>query len=60
MTSMFNGIKHFAQEEDGAAGVEYALLLAFVALCMVAVGPAVKAAVTKIWGDISTALTAAA
>ncbi|PLQ02654.1 Flp family type IVb pilin [Cupriavidus pauculus] len=57
---MFNGIKRFAQEEDGAAGVEYALLLAFVALCMVAVGPAVKAAVTKIWGDISTALTAAA
>nr|WP_130391252.1 Flp family type IVb pilin [Cupriavidus agavae] len=57
---MFNGIKHFAQEEDGAAGIEYALLLAFVALCMVAAGPAVKTAVTSIWTAISAALTAAA
>ncbi|WP_370649089.1 Flp family type IVb pilin [Cupriavidus sp. EM10] len=60
MNTMFDGIKRFAQEEDGAAGVEYALLLAFVALCMVAVGPAVKAAVTKIWNSISTNLTTAA
>nr|WP_315592581.1 Flp family type IVb pilin [uncultured Cupriavidus sp.] len=57
---MFDGIKRFAQEEDGAAGIEYALLLAFVALCMVAAGPAVKTAVTKIWTTIQTALTTAA
>jgi pilus assembly protein Flp/PilA len=60
MNTMFNGIKQFAQEEDGAAGIEYALLLAFVALCMVAAGPAVKTAVTKIWTSIQTALTTAA
>ncbi|GJG93696.1 Flp family type IVb pilin [Cupriavidus pauculus] len=60
MKTMFEGIKRFAQEEDGAAGIEYALLLAFVALCMVAAGPAVKTAVTKIWTDISTKLTTAA
>jgi len=59
MTTMFDGIKRFAQEEDGAAGIEYALLLAFVALCMVAAGPTVKSSVTTIWTDIKNALSAA-
>ncbi|WP_423196277.1 MULTISPECIES: Flp family type IVb pilin [unclassified Cupriavidus] len=60
MSTMFQGIKRFAREEDGAAGIEYALLLAFVALCLVAAGPAIKTAVTKIWTNIQTALTSAA
>ncbi|CAG9179358.1 hypothetical protein LMG32289_04336 [Cupriavidus pampae] len=59
MNTMFEGIKRFAREEDGAAGIEYALLLAFVALCMVAAGPAIETAVTTIWTRIQTALTAA-
>ncbi|WP_411859805.1 Flp family type IVb pilin [Cupriavidus pauculus] len=59
MNTMFEGIKRFAHEEDGAAGIEYALLLAFVALCMVAAGPAIETAVTTIWTRIQTALTAA-
>ncbi len=58
MNTMFDGIKRFAQEEDGAAGIEYALLLAFVALVMVTAGPAVKTAVSNIWTKISTTLTA--
>ncbi len=60
MNTMFEGIKRFAREEDGAAGIEYALLLAFVALCMVTAGPLIKTAVTTIWTNIQTALTAAA
>ncbi|WP_370564831.1 Flp family type IVb pilin [Cupriavidus sp. UME77] len=60
MNTMFEGIKRFAREEDGAAGIEYALLLAFVALCMVTAGPLIKTAVTTIWNTIQTTLTAAA
>ncbi len=58
MNTMFDGIKHFAQEEDGAAGIEYALLLAFVALVMVTAGPTVKQAVGDVWTKITTTLTA--
>ncbi|MGO4279405.1 Flp family type IVb pilin [Cupriavidus sp. KB_39] len=56
---MFDGIKRFVREEDGAAGVEYALLLAFVALVMVTYGTTVKTAVGTIWNSIATALAAA-
>lgn len=59
MTSMFEGFKRFVREEDGAAGVEYALLLAFVALVMVTYGTTVKTAVGTIWNSIATALAAA-
>lgn len=59
MNTMFEGFKRFVREEDGAAGVEYALLLAFVALVMVTYGTDVKAAVGSIWGKVSTALQGA-
>lgn len=60
MNSMIQGIKKFVREEDGAAGIEYALLLAFVALVMVAAGTGVKASVQSIWDAINTALSGAA
>lgn len=60
MNTMFEGIKRFVREEDGAAGVEYALLLAFVALVMVTYGTQVKTAVGTIWNNIATSLTNAA
>lgn len=53
-------IKRFVREEDGAAGVEYALLLAFVALVMVTYGGNVKAAVGSIWNTIANQLSTAA
>ncbi len=53
-------IKRFVREEDGAAGVEYALLLAFVALVMVTYGTTVKTAVGAIWNTIATQLSTAA
>ncbi|AGH83195.1 MULTISPECIES: Flp family type IVb pilin [Ralstonia solanacearum species complex] len=49
-------IKRFVREEDGAAGVEYALLLTFVALVMITYGSTVKTAVGNIWNSIATAL----
>jgi len=60
MKTLFEGIKQFAREEDGAAGVEYALLLGMVALVMAASFTPVKTAVQTIWQAISTELTAAA
>ncbi|WP_454763054.1 Flp family type IVb pilin [Cupriavidus campinensis] len=60
MNTMFDGIKRFVREEDGAAGVEYALLLAFVALVMVTYGSTVKTAVGNIWSTISSELSKAA
>jgi len=60
MKAMFDGIKGFIQEEDGAAGIEYALLLAFVALVMVSAGPTVKTAVGNIWTSIKNGLNTAA
>lgn len=60
MKTLFEGIKQFAREEDAAAGVEYALLLAMVALVMAASYSSVSTAVGKIWTAISSDLTAAA
>ncbi len=53
-------IKRFVREEDGAAGVEYALLLAFVALALLASGPTLKTAVGAIWSNIANQLSTAA
>ncbi|ARS55230.1 pili assembly chaperone [Ralstonia solanacearum FJAT-91] len=49
-------IKRFVREEDGAAGVEYALLLTFVALVMATYGSTVKTAVGSVWNSIANAL----
>jgi len=56
MKTMLDDIKRFGQEDDGAAGIEYALLLAFVALVMVAAGPTVKTAVDNIWTAVKNGL----
>lgn len=56
MQAMFKGVKRFVREEDGAAGVEYALLLVMVALVLALVTPTVRGAVQGIWDQITTAL----
>ena len=48
------------KEEDGQSLVEYSLILAVIAIAIIAFGPAIKAAITTIWTNISTALTNAA
>lgn len=34
MTAMFEGVKHFVREDDGAVAIEYALLAALIALAI--------------------------
>jgi len=58
---MSNRLFHtFWKEEDGQDMVEYALLLAFVALAAVGVLTSVKASISTIWTSVSTNLTTAA
>ena len=53
-------LKAFWQEEDGQDMVEYALLLAFVALAAVAVLSSVKTSISTVWSNINSTLTTAA
>jgi Flp pilus assembly pilin Flp len=50
----------FCKEEDGQDMVEYALLLAFVALAAVAVLTNVKASISTIWSSVNSNLSTAA
>ena len=52
-----SALKAFWQEEDGQDLVEYALLMAFIALAAVAVLTSVQTNVTKLWNSISDALS---
>jgi Flp pilus assembly pilin Flp len=52
-----SALKAFWQEEDGQDLVEYALLMAFIALAAVAVLTSVQTNVTKLWNSISNALS---
>lgn len=49
-------VKKFVRSEEGASGIEYALVAAMVALALVTIVPDVNKAVTKIFGDIRTTL----
>ena len=51
-----SALKAFWQEEDGQDLVEYALLMAFIALAAVAVLNTVQTNIKTLWSDISNAL----
>ncbi len=53
-------IKKFLRNDEGASGIEYALVAAMVAIALVAFVPQVSSAVTTIFGNIAGALTTAA
>ena len=58
---MSNTLFHtFWKEEDGQDMVEYALLLAFVALAAVGVLSTVKASISTIWTSVNSNLATAA
>jgi pilus assembly protein Flp/PilA len=58
---MINTMFHaFWKEEDGQDMVEYALLLAFVALAAVGVLGTVKSSISTIWTSVNTNLSTAA
>lgn len=52
-----SALKTFWQEEDGQDLVEYALLLAFIALAAVAILSSVQSNIKTLWNDISNALS---
>lgn len=51
-----SALKAFWQEEDGQDLVEYALLMAFIALAAVAVLTTIQTNITKLWNSVSNAL----
>jgi len=53
-------VSAFWNEEDGQDMVEYALLLAFVALAGVSVLSAIRTSISSVWSQINSGLTAAA
>ena len=58
---MINTMFHaFWNEEDGQDMVEYALLLAFVALAAVGVLGTVKSSISSIWNSVDSNLSTAA
>lgn len=50
-------IQAFWREEDGQDLIEYALLMAFIALGAVAVLTTLKSNITTLWNNISDALS---
>ena len=53
-------LRAFWKEEEGQDMVEYALLLAFVALAAVSLLSGVKTSISTIWASVSTNLNTAA
>ncbi|MBE0435836.1 MAG: Flp family type IVb pilin [Methylomicrobium sp.] len=49
----------FLRDEEGASGIEYALVAAMVAIALVAFVPTISEAITSIFQGIETALTTA-
>ena len=58
---MINTMFHaFCKEEDGQDMVEYALLLAFVALAAVTLLSGVKTSISNLWTSANSSLSSAA
>lgn len=51
-----SALKAFWQEEDGQDLIEYAMLMAFIALAAVAVLTSIQGQVSKLWDSISDSL----
>jgi len=54
-----NFIKRFLNEEDGQDGVEYALLIGFVSVAIIAAATQFTTAFSGFWGDAGGAVTKA-
>ncbi len=52
-----NAVVEFLNDEEGASGIEYALVAAMVAVALVAFVPQINTAVTGIFEGIRDALT---
>ncbi|WP_232216391.1 Flp family type IVb pilin [Methylobacter marinus] len=56
-SKMKKWLSAFIRDEEGASGIEYALVAAMVAIALVAFVPTINTAITGIFQQISDALT---
>ena len=59
MRTLYGPFRNMSDDESGQTMVEYALMLALVALVVVAAIPAVTTAVVTLFNNIASALTSA-
>jgi Flp pilus assembly pilin Flp len=57
--SLLSRIKTRITDETGQTAVEYALLLALIALAIIAVNPTIRSSITRVFSQISSGLAAA-
>ncbi|EMR12230.1 hypothetical protein MPL1_11443 [Methylophaga lonarensis MPL] len=57
LASIKNGIVNFLRDEEGASGIEYALVAAMVAVALVLFVPGINSAIQDIFQGIQEALT---
>lgn len=57
MTSFKNFIKNLLADEEGATAIEYALIVAMVAIAIAALIPTFRVAITAIFTNIQGTLT---
>lgn len=58
--SFKDALVKFLREEDGASGIEYALIAAMVAVAIVVFVPGISDAISDLFTKIQTAMTTAA
>lgn len=54
-----NAIKKFMQDEEGAAAVEYGLMVALIAVAIIVTVTTIGTQLNRLFGIVATALTAA-
>jgi Flp pilus assembly pilin Flp len=57
--SLWNRIKLSFSDEEGQTGVEYALLLALIALAIILAQPNLRATISNIFSKVSSGLSSA-
>lgn len=55
-----SGLSRFIRDEEGASGIEYALIAAMVAIALVTFVTPIREAIVALFTDIQTALQTAA
>ena len=55
-TFVAHQVKQFAKRTEGASAIEYALIVAMVAIVVIAVSPDIQSSVKTMFNDIKTGL----
>ena len=57
MKKYINKLVDFYKDEEGASGIEYAVVAVMVAVVIIGLTPALRTALTGLFGQITTGLT---